>query len=242
VSKDGHKDNSMQAYVAPLFAAEKPAFAFKDTPMHLTTLPEAVTQSLHKRQLMLVQRPISSVVSAVISPSGHGYEVYEGLNTLCHAYGKGLDLSALDAHLAANEIGTWMHRLYQVALKQPSRLDDAMKMSPVTDVMLGDDLRVQIKQSLSAFCLWLAQTWQPIQYHCELPTLSINELGQTVSGTIDLLLETEKGYWIVDHKTDKIAEYSKHHAQLMAYAQALKLDKPVLGLAVHWVRFGCVEL
>jgi ATP-dependent exoDNAse (exonuclease V) beta subunit len=74
-----------------------------------------------------------------------------------------------------------------------------------------------------------------------LPTLSINELGQTVSGTIDLLLETEKGYWIVDHKTDKIAEYSKHHAQLMAYAQALKLDKPVLGLAVHWVRFGCIE-
>jgi ATP-dependent exoDNAse (exonuclease V) beta subunit len=70
----------------------------------------------------------------------------------------------------------------------------------------------------------------------------VNELGQTVSGTIDLLVETETGYWIVDHKTDKVAEYSKHHTQLMAYAKALKLDKPVLGLAVNWVRGGILEL
>jgi hypothetical protein len=27
----------------------------------------------------------------------------------------------------------------------------------------------------------------------------------------------------------------------MAYAQALKLDKPVLGLAVNWVRGGALE-
>jgi ATP-dependent exoDNAse (exonuclease V) beta subunit len=131
-----------------------------------------------------------------------------------------------------------MHRLYQVALKQPSRLDDALNMPPITQAMLTDELIAQIKQSLTNFTAWLENTWQPIHYHCELPTLSVNALGQTVSGTIDLLVETETGYWIVDHKTDKLAEYSKHHTQLMAYAKALKLDKPVLGLAVNWVR-GC---
>jgi ATP-dependent exoDNAse (exonuclease V) beta subunit len=104
--------------------------------------------------------------------------------------------------------------------------------------MLTDELIAQIKQSLTNFTAWLENTWQPIHYHCELPTLSVNELGQTVSGTIDLLVETKTGYWIVDHKTDKVAEYSNHHPQLMAYAQSLKLDKPVLGLAVNWVR-GC---
>jgi ATP-dependent exoDNAse (exonuclease V) beta subunit len=135
-----------------------------------------------------------------------------------------------------------MHRLYQVALKQPSRLDDALKMPPITQAMLTDELIAQIKQSLTNFVAWLENTWQPIQYHCELPTLSVNELGQTVSGTIDLLVETKTGYWIVDHKTDKVAEYSKHHTQLMAYAKALKLDKPVLGLAVNWVRGGILEL
>ena len=99
----------------------------------------------------------------------------------------------------------------------------------------------QIKQSLTNFTAWLENAWQPIQYHCELHTLSVNELGQTVSGTIDLLVKTEAGYWIIDHKTDKITEYSKHHLQFMAYEQALKPDKPVLGLAVNWVRGGLLE-
>jgi ATP-dependent exoDNAse (exonuclease V) beta subunit len=200
--------------------------------------PVAVETHTSKAQLHLVQRPLPTSLSAAISPSGHDHESDDELATQSHTYGKVLDLSALDQHLAANEIGTWMHRLYQVALKQPSRLDDALNMPPITQAMLTDELIEQIKQSLANFTTWLDKTWQPIQYHCELPTLSVNELGQTVSGTIDLLVETETSYWIVDHKTDKVAEYSKHHTQLMAYAQALKLDKPVLGLAVNWVRGG----
>ena len=99
----------------------------------------------------------------------------------------------------------------------------------------------QIKQSLANFTDWLENTWQPIQYHCELPSLPVNKLGQTVSGTIDLLIETQAGYWIVNHKTDKVAEYSKHYSQLMAYAEALRLDKLVWGLEVNWVRSGVME-
>ncbi len=236
-SKEGHKENSMQAYLEPLFSASSPVFTFKEKTMHRPFgAPLAVETHTSKAQLPLVPRPLPASLSAVISPSGHDHQPVDALVTQSHSYGEGLDLSLLDAHLAANEIGTWVHRLYQVAIKQPSRLDDALNMAPVTKAMLTDELIAQIKQSLTNFTTWLENTWQPAQYHCELPTLSVNELGQTVSGTIDLLIETQAGYWIVDHKTDKVAEYSKHHSQLMAYAQALKLDKPVLGLAVNWVR------
>ena len=238
-TKDGHKENSMQSYLEPLFSAASPVFTFNDKTMHLPiSAPLAVETHNTKKQLPLVQRPLPPSLVAAISPSGHDHETDDALVTQSHTYGNGLDLSVLDTHLAANEIGTWMHRLYQVALKQPSRLDDALKMPLITQAMLTDELIAQIKQSLINFTTWLENNWQPVQYHCELPTLSVNELGQTVSGTIDLLVETETGFWIVDHKTDKTAEYSKHHAQLMAYAQALKIDKPVMGLAVNWVRGG----
>ncbi|HQT01695.1 MAG TPA: UvrD-helicase domain-containing protein [Thiotrichales bacterium] len=241
-TKDGHKENSMQAYLEPLFSAASPVFTYQDKTIHSPiSAPVAVETHSTKKQLPLVQRPLPPSLSAAISPSGHDHETDDALVTQSHTYGNGLDLSLLDTHLAANEIGTWMHRLYQVALTQPSRLDDALKMPPITQAMMTDEQIAQIKQSLTNFTTWLENTWQPIQHHCELPTLSVNELGQIVSGTIDLLVETQAGYWIVDHKTDKVAEYSKHHAQLMAYAQALKLDKPVLGLAVNWVRVGKLE-
>jgi ATP-dependent exoDNAse (exonuclease V) beta subunit len=74
------------------------------------------------------------------------------------------------------------------------------------------------------------------------PILALNELGQTISGNIDMLVETEQGYWIIDHKTDQKFDFKKHYAQLQNYAQALKLDKPVLGVALNWVRAGKLEI
>jgi hypothetical protein len=51
-------------------------------------------------------------------------------------------------------------------------------------------------------------------------------------------METQEGYWIIDHKTDKTLDENKHYPQLLAYANSLTLNKPILGMMVHWVRFG----
>lgn len=186
---DGHKENSMLAYLDPLFSKESAAFTFRDIVMHPPIeQPKPVETRNSKTALTLDAKPLAESIPAVVSPSGHDHDNEDIPSTQSHNYGEGLDLSLLDAHLAANEIGTWMHRLYQVALKQPSRLDDALNMAPVTKAMLTDELIDQIKQSLTNFTTWLENTWQPIHYHCELPTLSVNELGQTVSGTIDLFV------------------------------------------------------
>jgi hypothetical protein len=36
-------------------------------------------------------------------------------------------------------------------------------------------------------------------------------------------------------------DFSKHYEQLMAYANSVKLDKPVVKLGINWVRLEKIE-
>jgi len=83
---------------------------------------------------------------------------------------------------------------------------------------------------------------KPVNIQCEVPILSVNESGQTVSGSIDMLIETEEGFWIIDHKTDKQVDFKKHTEQLVAYSSALKLDKKLLGFVINWTSTESVEI
>ncbi len=238
-AKDGHKDNSLCGYLNALFETPPDGLTIEDSTARVLMSTDPPVTAQEQQQLVIEAKALPKSIAAATSPSGHEQSEAEPIETESHTYGNGLDLSELDAQCAANDIGTWMHRLYQVSIMQPSRLDDGMRMPPVGNkLVISEALQQAIITELDAFKAWMQTHWQPISYQCELPTLSINEFGQTVSGTIDLLVETEQGYWIVDHKTDKEAVFSKHYGQLMAYAEALKLDKPVLGVAVNWVRFG----
>ena len=69
----------------------------------------------------------------------------------------------------------------------------------------------------------------------ELPFSFTNELGQTVSGEIDLIYRTEKGDVLIDYKTfqgkvtaltDKDSDFfaGKYGLQIEYYEQALKLN------------------
>ena len=44
---------------------------------------------------------------------------------------------------------------------------------------------------------------QVVNLFSEMPILGQDEQGAVVSGSIDLLLETKEGYWIIDHKLDQ---------------------------------------
>lgn len=59
------------------------------------------------------------------------------------------------------------------------------------------------------------------------------------SAVLEVLAEV---YCFIDHKTDKQSEFAKHQQQLMAYAKALKLEKPVLGVVLNWIRSNVIEL
>lgn len=80
----------------------------------------------------------------------------------------------------------------------------------------------------------------------EYPISSLNDQGQEIFGFIDLLLETDEGWVIVDHKSspqprsewESIA--CSYSGQLACYKEVLsKLsDKPVVGVWIHFVVTG----
>jgi ATP-dependent exoDNAse (exonuclease V) beta subunit len=101
-----------------------------------------------------------------------------------------------------------------------------------------------------ALCAFVHQRWPGAIWHRELPIrVCLGSAGNArqVRGEIDLLLETDAGYVVLDHKTygnpDEAAvrEHAEQYLpQLAAYGRALEgLGKPVIG---YWLHFGVVGI
>jgi ATP-dependent exoDNAse (exonuclease V) beta subunit len=83
--------------------------------------------------------------------------------------------------------------------------------------------------------------------HRELPLLGIDDNGSVVSGTADLVLETEGGVWIIDHKSDQIDDaemaFTHYRPQLECYSNLLQsMGHNVLGIGINWIQRGVVVL
>ena len=80
----------------------------------------------------------------------------------------------------------------------------------------------------------------------EYPVSALNERGQEATGFIDLVIETPKGWVIIDHKSspakrsDWQANSVKYSGQLDVYRRAIKnvSDKPVLECWIHFALTG----
>lgn len=87
---------------------------------------------------------------------------------------------------------------------------------------------VAVLRQIKALHAWLEQRWPGAKPFAELPVQSTLRNGQILNGRIDLALETDKGWVLIDHKSSPLAweqwdrlviEYA---AQIDAYAQALE--------------------
>jgi ATP-dependent exoDNAse (exonuclease V) beta subunit len=90
-----------------------------------------------------------------------------------------------------------------------------------------------VATSIDNFWAWMEQTYgKPISIERELPFLFTNELGQTITGEIDLVYHTAEGDVLVDYKTyqgsvahltDKSSDLfaGKYGGQLALYEEAL---------------------
>jgi ATP-dependent exoDNAse (exonuclease V) beta subunit len=139
----------------------------------------------------------------------------------------------------ANELGVWVHRLYQVYLLQPELLDRALSMQPVcvTDDAQKRDITVHLegfKQHVDALVGGVRQ------WRCELQVTGLKPNGQVISGEIDLLIEGKADWWLIDHKTDTHASATNHIDQLLTYRQMCSGLK-VGNLAINWARVGQIE-
>jgi len=104
-----------------------------------------------------------------------------------------------------------------------------------------------------AFRSYVESSWPSAKWHREIPISALLETehgARRIEGTIDLLLETQSGYVIVDHKSfpgrqEHWAERALGYApQLFTYAKAIRMmGAEVLAMLVHFtVGGGVVEV
>jgi ATP-dependent exoDNAse (exonuclease V) beta subunit len=156
-------------------------------------------------------------------------------------YHEGLDLKI---ELSGTALGTFLHRCFEV-LGVNAEL--AGKISSFASAEIGDGDVSIIADSVTSFERWMTEYFSPTAVQRELPLLGTDENGSVVSGTADLVLETDGGVWIIDHKSDQVedpeASFENYLLQLECYAKLLQsMGHDVAGLGINWIRRGEVVL
>lgn len=153
---------------------------------------------------------------------GAALQAGEGVGTA--AFG-----SAVHAFLAADRESFDEPRRFQLAADILQRWEVA-DTPPVSLLEMSDRLQV-----------WLRKRWTSATMHREVPLSTHRESGTLLSGIADLLVETPRGWIIVDHKTHvgSQAELEAYAAgvvgQLSAYAEILAaLGRDVVAWVVHF--------
>jgi ATP-dependent exoDNAse (exonuclease V) beta subunit len=162
---------------------------------------------------------------------------------IVEAYGDGL---TADVALKGTELGTLLHRCFEVLGARP---DLSHKLSAATGVALDTPAVESIAKAVVEFENWTRKRFEPSGIAREIPFSTIRSDGAVVSGIIDLLVETDDGYWIIDHKSDAVedgrASFASYWPQLSAYADAVSNvsgGRPVLGVGINWIRRGEIVL
>ena len=152
-------------------------------------------------------------------------------------YHEGLEL---EIELSGTALGTFLHRCFEV-LGVNAEL--AAQISAITGVEISDGDASSIINSVASFERWMTDHFSAKAVHRELPLLGLDDNGSVVSGTADLVLETEGGVWIIDHKSDQIDDpemaFDHYRPQLECYSNLLQsMGHKVLGLGINWIQRG----
>lgn len=156
-------------------------------------------------------------------------------------YHQGLDL---DIELTGTTLGTFLHRCFEIL---GVNVELTGKISSFTSAETSDSDVSNIANSVTSFERWMTDHLSATAVHRELPLLGIDDNGSVVSGTADLVLETEGGVWIIDHKSDQIDDaemaFTHYRPQLECYSNLLQsMGHNVLGIGINWIQRGVVVL
>ena len=199
--------------------------------------------SINYGRVAIETMSVSEQIPLQVSPSTTEQMEYDFDVTKLTTKSYGTEVSLSGIKMSATDLGTLVHHCYH-ALLVNAAFNDRLYAS--LNGELPQDVFVQIQEQVLAFKSYGESDLQVVNIQCEVPILSKTEQGSTVSGSIDLLVETDAGYWIIDHKSDSVdnfeEQFEHHYSQLEAYAKFTKLDKPLLGLGVNWIRYGKMSL
>lgn len=177
---------------------------------------------------------------AILTPSDHAAD-FNG--------GEAISIGAVDLYtkiiprgiqIPIDQMGTAYHDSFAfMSLNGNHRDAEKMLCDRFNDAVLGTQVSASITQSLAL----LRAKWPACLLHTELSVTvpSLSGTGQIINARVDLLVETEAGFYIVDHKLTekKIANTkdfaSKYASQLSLYQQAIEAfgGKSVLGLYLN---------
>ena len=141
----------------------------------------------------------------------------------------------LFGEVAADELGTWVHRLYQVYLMQPGLLSKAL---PLKQVDIDHDVLLQaVIMHLDGFKSHMEHLAGGVRkWDCELPVSALNLPGQVISGVVDLVVWGEAETLLVDHKSNRETSADRYWEQLAQYRyMSIGSDGATV---LNWVRHG----
>jgi ATP-dependent exoDNAse (exonuclease V) beta subunit len=203
----------------------------------VTALPVVGRRAIEPGELPTVLTPDSRTPSALVleAPAAASADV-----TVAN-YGGPL---SVDVGLGGTQLGTFMHRCFEVLGVQPELVT---RLPEITGVATSAAELEKIAAAVTRFEAWVVETLKPQLVQREWPLLHIDAAGTVVSGTADLIVHTAQDAWIVDHKSDvvedPVAAFAKYAGQLEAYRQALEATGTrVAGTAINWIRRGEVVL
>ena len=150
----------------------------------------------------------------------------------------------LDIELSGAALGTFLHRCFEILGVSPNH---AGFIPAIAGVELNEDTASGIVASVGSFERWITDRFSATVVHRELPLLGVDDNGSVVSGTADLVLETDGGVWIIDHKSDQVDDpettFHYYRPQLECYSNLLRsMGHAVSGLGINWIRRGEVVL
>lgn len=147
-------------------------------------------------------------------------------------------------------IGEAVHGIIAAEMINPNLPDAAETALEILNrFSVAENLDIEtVLKAARNLASYVKTTLQPIDSHIEYPIEHVLENNQVVKGWIDMLLETDTGWIIIDHKTssrpaDELRkEALKYSGQLAAYKKAVEAatDKMVLSCWIHFPLAGCM--
>ncbi|MCY4357212.1 MAG: UvrD-helicase domain-containing protein [Gammaproteobacteria bacterium] len=203
------------------------------------TLMGIARRALKHREVPTEHQPDSVIPSALPAMVDKEIESNQTLETV--KYHSGLEI---DIGLTGTELGSFLHRCFEILGARHGLVDD---LSEITGVDLNHQVAIEIADSVAGFENWITDRFATSTSHRELPLLGLDDNGSVVSGTADLILQTAKGVWIIDHKSDQIDDpehtFIHYRPQLECYSKLLhSMGHKVLGIGINWIRRGEIVL
>ncbi|MBC2744178.1 MAG: UvrD-helicase domain-containing protein, partial [Desulfosarcina sp.] len=159
--------------------------------------PLSSTLPVLGRRALQAEPPPAHLTPAFLTPSSlHGQEMgQEPLAVTTIEYGPPVELTLS----SGAERGLIVHRALELLCQEvPSR-----RARQAVGLSIDDADWQALQSTAKRFMETMSARFQPTALHWEVPIVAADKAGSVINGTIDLLFETNDGYWIIDHKSDE---------------------------------------